>query len=333
MMISEIDAPPLQRQRTGIEIIEIPDHVIAVSNISKGFLYKLLEQAKVMEYLVKSKGGDDRLKGKVLAALFYEPSTRTSCSFQAAMQRLGGSVICVNEKDSSAQKGETIEDTIQTLSCYCDAIVIRNPMKGSALLAASVATKPVINAGDGTGEHPTQALLDVFTIQSELGIVGSINPSKPMIISVVGDLKNGRTVHSLVKLLCLFSGVKIQYVSPESLSIPDEVKNELRDKGLEQNVVSLDEAIVNSDVLYVTRIQKERFTTLEEYEQVAGCYVIDAKLMEKAKAKMIVMHPLPRNSEIAKDVDKDPRAAYFRQMENGMYMRMALLDLIFSRPV
>lgn len=331
--MSDFDQPPLQRQRTGIEIIDIPDHVIAVSNISKGFLDKLLEHAKDMHHLVKARGGDDRLKGKILAALFYEPSTRTSCSFQAAMQRLGGSVICVNEKDSSAQKGETIEDTVQTLSCYCDAIVIRNPMKGSALLAASVATKPVINAGDGTGEHPTQALLDIFTIQSELGIIGSINPLKPMIVTVVGDLKHGRTVHSLVKLLCLFAGIKIQYVSPESLAMPDEIINELKDKGLDQDVVSLDEAILNSDVLYVTRIQKERFATLEEYEKVAGYYVIDAKLMEKAKVNMIVMHPLPRNAEIAKDVDKDPRAAYFRQMENGMYMRMALLDLIFHRPV
>jgi aspartate carbamoyltransferase len=209
--------PLLQRQRTGTEPIVIPDHIIDVSNISKCFLEKLFENAKNMRHLVKTKGGDDRLKHRVLGLLFYEPSTRTSCSFQAAMQRLGGTVICVNEKDSSAQKGETIEDTVQTLSCYCDVIVIRNPMKGSAALAASVATKPVINAGDGTGEHPTQALLDTFTIQSELGIIGSLNPSCPMIITVIGDLKHGRTAHSLVKLLSLFHGIMIQYVSPESL--------------------------------------------------------------------------------------------------------------------
>lgn len=325
--------PLLQRQRTGTEPIVIPDHIIDVSNISKCFLEKLFENAKNMRHLVKTKGGDDRLKHRVLGLLFYEPSTRTSCSFQAAMQRLGGTVICVNEKDSSAQKGETIEDTVQTLSCYCDVIAIRNPMKGSAALAASVATKPVINAGDGTGEHPTQALLDTFTIQSELGIIGSLNPSCPMIITVIGDLKHGRTAHSLVKLLSLFHGIMIQYVSPESLAMPSEIIQELNEKGIQQKVVSLDEAIINSDVLYVTRIQKERFNTIEEYDKVVGTYIINAKLMEKAKTKMIVMHPLPRNSEISKDVDKDTRAAYFRQMENGMYMRMGLLDLIFHRPI
>ena len=325
-----IQPPLLQRQRTGTEIIKIPDHIIAVSNISKSFLDNLLAHAKCMQILVKTKGGDDRLKHRVLGSLFYEPSTRTSCSFQAAMHRLGGSVVCVNGKDSSVQKGENLEDTVQTLSCYCDVIVIRNPTKSSAALAASVATKPVINAGDGIGEHPTQAILDLYTIQSELGIIGSLNPSCPMIITVLGDLKHGRTVHSLVKLLSLFNGIKIQYVSHESLQMPAEIVQELNEKGMQQSVVSLDEAIVNSDVLYVTRIQKERFDIVEEYDKVSGSYVINAKLMERAKSKMIVMHPLPRNAEISKDVDNDVRAAYFRQMENGMYTRMAILDLILN---
>jgi len=248
-----------------------------------------------------------------------------SCSFQAAMLRLGGSVICVNEKDSSAQKGESIEDTIQTMSCYCDAIVIRHPMKGSSTLAASVATKPVINAGDGVGEHPTQALLDLFTIYTELG---AITESSSLTVAMVGDLKHGRTVHSLVRLLALYpKQISIVYVSPDSLSLPNEIFEEIKTKGVPQRTASLQEAIKVADVLYVTRIQKERFSTIEEYESVSGSYVVDANLMKSAKESMIVMHPLPRVNEISRDVDKDPRAAYFRQMENGMYMRMAILEL------
>lgn len=244
------------------------------------------------------------------------------------MLRLGGSVICVNEKDSSAQKGESIEDTIQTMSCYCDAIVIRHPMKGSSSLAASVATKPVINAGDGVGEHPTQALLDLFTIYSELG---SLTATSSLTVAMVGDLKHGRTVHSLVRLLALYpQQINIVYVSPSSLGLPDEIYQEMKLKGVSQSVASLDEAIKNADVLYVTRIQKERFATKEEYDQVAGSYVVDANLMKHAKERMIVMHPLPRVNEISRDVDKDPRAAYFRQMENGMYMRMAILELMLG---
>lgn len=302
----------------------------------------LLNCAERMKSLVQERGGDDRLKHRVLASVFYEPSTRTSCSFQAAMLRLGGGVVCVNSDQSSIQKGESLEDTIQTMACYCDVIVLRHPVKGSANQAAQVSTKPVINAGDGVGEHPTQALLDLFTIQTELGKVGqyvpgtsTIDPSLPiMTVTLLGDLKNGRTVHSLVKLLALFPGIKLIFIAPDSLAMPSELTSELAGLGIGIGAdkivtnMALEEAMPLTDVLYVTRIQKERFSSIEEYNAVAGSYCVDAKLMEKAKRSMIVMHPLPRLTEIATDVDTDPRAAYFRQMENGMYMRMAILDNI-----
>ena len=210
-----------------------------------------------MKNLVRKSGGDDRLKHKVLASVFYEASTRTSCSFQAAMQRLGGTVICVNEQHSSAQKGETITDTAQTMACYCDAIVLRHPMKGAAALAVAASSKPVINAGDGTGEHPTQALLDAYTIKSELGHIGSTADGPPMVVTLLGDLKHGRTVHSLVRLLSFFPGIKLNYIAPPSLAMPTEIIEEIDALGVNQtSTLTLEEAIVSTDVLYVTRIQK-----------------------------------------------------------------------------
>jgi aspartate carbamoyltransferase len=257
------------------------------------------------------------------------------------MLRLGGKVISLNQETSSVKKGESLEDTVQTMACYCDAIVLRHPQKGSAHLAAQYSSKPVINAGDGSGEHPTQALLDVFTIYSELGSVGnfctllsSTSPTilqrREMRVTMLGDLKNGRTVHSLTRLLSLFSGIHIEYVSPtESLNMPTDIVEELNAKGIPQTQGrTLEEAIVDADVLYVTRIQKERFESEEEYRMVCGSYCVDASIMKKAKTDMVVMHPLPRVKEIAAEVDSDPRAAYFRQMENGMYMRMAILDSV-----
>eukprot|EP00607_Mallomonas_marina_P009697 CAMPEP_0182419656 /NCGR_PEP_ID=MMETSP1167-20130531/4061_1 /TAXON_ID=2988 /ORGANISM="Mallomonas Sp, Strain CCMP3275" /LENGTH=290 /DNA_ID=CAMNT_0024594689 /DNA_START=117 /DNA_END=989 /DNA_ORIENTATION=- len=284
-----------------------------------------------MKQLVSSSGGDDRLKGKVLATIFYEPSTRTACSFIAAMQRLGGSVIPIYEQTSSVKKGESFEDTIRTLASFADAIVLRHPMKGSAVTASSVSSKPVINAGDGAGEHPTQALLDMYTIRSELGrIGGETERGVPMVIAFVGDLKNGRTVHSLSLLLARYAGDSLHFVfvSPPSLSLPDYIRDRLAQANTTQeHVESLDEVIRRADVLYMTRIQRERFETEEEYNTVFGCYCLDAKLMIRAKDRMIVMHPLPRLNEIHTDVDSDPRAAYFRQMENGMFMRMSVLSL------
>ena len=305
-------------------------HLLTVSSFVLADIKHLLARAEYMQDIVKTNGGSSRLKHKVMASIFYEPSTRTSCSFQAAMLRLGGSVINVNVEQSSIQKGETLEDTVQTMSCYSDVIVMRHPRKLAVAEAARVATKPLINAGDGVGEHPTQALLDLFTIQNELGRIGG---DEPMTITVVGDLKNGRTVHSLVKLLVLFPGIRLLYISPNGLSMPKDILEYVDSFDIEQRQdVSLEEAIKTTDVLYVTRIQKERFDSLDEYEKVIGSYCINAELMSLAKKDMIVMHPLPRLNEISTDIDTDPRAAYFRQMENGMYMRMAILENLLCDP-
>ena len=318
---------------------------LKASDLSLQSVRKLCMKAEEMSRLVAEKGGDSRLQHRVLGSVFYEPSTRTSCSFTAAMMRLGGSVMPLNLETSSAKKGESLEDTIQTMACYCDAIVLRHPSTGSAVLAAQYSKKPIINAGDGAGEHPTQALLDVFTIFSELGRVGDFELDgrfssaaaetkidTPMRIVMLGDLKNGRTVHSLARLLSLFGDIHIEYVSPHpSLDMPAEIIEELNDKGVPQSKGrTLEQAIGDADVLYVTRIQKERFGNDLEYEEVCGSYCVDSKVMKKAKERMVVMHPLPRVKEIATEVDSDPRAAYFRQMENGMFMRMALLDYMIA---
>ena len=244
------------------------------------------------------------------------------------MERLGGSVIPINEvKYSSVSKGESLPDTIRTLECYADVIVLRHPETGSAAIAAKAAKKPVINAGDGVGEHPTQALLDTFTIFEELG-AGQVDG---MTVTMLGDLKYGRTVHSLARLLSLFK-VKINYVSPEILKMPKEVMDEVGAKGIPQaEYSSLEEVLPETDVLYVTRVQKERFEAPADYEKVKGAYVIDPAVMKAAKKEMIVMHPLPRVGEISPDFDDDPRAAYFRQMEYGLYVRMALLAMVLGK--
>ena len=277
--------------------------------------------------MVASAGGNELLKGKVLANMFYEPSTRTSCSFMAAMQRLGGAVIPINEaKTSSVAKGESIGDTAATLGCYADVMVIRNPEVGSAAEAAAHAGIPVLNAGDGVGEHPTQALLDTFTIREELGRLDDLN------VTLLGDLKYGRTVHSLSRLLTKFSGIKLNYVSPAILRMPQEVVDDVAAAGVTQSVHdTLDDVLPETDVLYVTRIQRERFADPAEYEQVKDAFVVTPETLAGAKKDMIVMHPLPRVNEISVEVDKDPRAAYFRQMEYGMYVRMALLALVLGK--
>lgn len=302
----------LKRQRTFDSIV--PEHILSINDMTIEFIESMLKLSDEMKDLVNMKGGDDSLKYKVLASVFFEPSTRTSCSFQAAMLRLGGSVVSVNSTDSSVKKGESLEDTIQTMSCYCDIIALRHPEKGSALIASKVTKKPIINAGDGTGEHPTQALLDLYTINSELGKINGLNSDDKLIVTLLGDLKNGRTVHSLVKLLAKFSFIKLIYISPKGLEIPDFIYEELQCYPTIEQVsnLSLEEAIKITDVLYVTRIQKERFNSDEEYINVVGSYCVDSILMKKAKAKMIVMHPLPRVDEISVEVDTDYRAAYFR---------------------
>lgn len=302
-------------------------HVLSVRQFDRNNLHKLFEVAQEMRTMVSRFGHYELLRGKVMASLFYEPSTRTSCSFQAAMQRLGGTVLNIQDVgNSSIAKGESLGDTIQSLNCYADVVVMRHPAVGGAQEAASVSRLPVINAGDGIGEHPSQALLDVFTIREEVGTVNGLT------ITFVGDLKNGRTVHSLARVLGLYS-VRVQYVSPECLRMPSDVLEEVASRGIEQREFSelTDAVIRGTDVLYVTRIQKERFSKIEDYERVKGAYMITPKMLTRAKESMIVMHPLPRVGEISQDVDSDPRAVYFRQMEHGMYVRMALLAMVLGK--
>ena len=300
--------------------------ILSVSQFSREDLETLFAVAHEMSEMVQRVGSFDLLKGKVLTNLFYEPSTRTSSSFVAAIERLGGSVIQINNVTySSVSKGESLRDTVRTMESYTDAIVLRHPEMGSAAEAAAAASKPIINAGDGAGEHPTQALLDAYTIREEMGGMDGLT------VTMLGDLKYGRTVHSLARLLTLFD-VKINYVSPEILKMPDYLVDEADAAGIGQmQTTNLESVLGDTDVLYVTRIQKERFEDPTEYEQVKDAYVVTTDTMKYAKEQMIVMHPLPRVGEIATDVDDDPRAAYFRQMEYGMYVRMALLALVLGK--
>ena len=300
--------------------------ILTVKQFSQDDLKYIFGVAHEMREMVERVGTFDLLKGKILVNLFYEPSTRTSASFTAAMERLGGSVIPINEvKYSSVAKGESLPDTIRSLECYSDVIVLRHPEVGASALAAQYARKPIINAGDGIGEHPTQALLDLFTIIEEKGNVDGLT------ITMLGDLKNGRTVHSLSRLLSLYD-VKLNFVSPEILRLPGEIISELEDKGIPvQEYALLDKAISESDVLYVTRVQKERFEDPQDYENVKGTYIINSQSLAEAREDLILMHPLPRVGEISMELDDDPRAAYFRQMEYGMYVRMALLAMVLGK--
>ncbi len=300
--------------------------ILSVKQFDRRDLETIFGVAHEMEEMVRRVGSFDLLKGKILASLFYEPSTRTSSSFTSAMERLGGSVIPINEvRYSSVSKGESLPDTVRTLEAYADVIVLRHPETGSAALAAKYARKPIINAGDGIGEHPTQALLDLFTIREELGHIDGLT------VTMLGDLKYGRTVHSLARLLTLYD-IRLNYVSPEILRMPDEVMAEVTEKGIAQaEHRELDAVLAETDVLYVTRVQKERFASEAEYDEVKGAYVIDAETMARAQERMILMHPLPRVTEIAMEVDDDPRAAYFRQMEYGLYIRMALLAMVLGK--
>lgn len=301
--------------------------ILSVNQFNPDSLAYIFDIAEEMREMVRRVGGVDLLKGYVLTCLFYEPSTRTSSSFIAAMERLGGSVIPITQgvQFSSVSKGESLPDTIRTLEQYSDVIVLRHPEEGSSQVAADYATVPVINAGDGTGEHPTQALLDLFTIQDELDRIDGLH------IAMVGDLRFGRTVHSLTRLLAQYD-VKLSFVSPEILRLPLVIMNDVRDAGLEiRETHSVADVIAKADVLYVTRVQKERFSDLSQYEAVKDYYTITPELMEHAQKDMIVMHPLPRVGEIEYTVDDDPRAAYFRQVRNGMYIRMALLAAVLGK--
>jgi aspartate carbamoyltransferase catalytic subunit len=261
-------------------------------------------------------------KGKLMATLFYEPSTRTRFSFEAAMLRLGGQNIGFSEAGSSSvAKGESIADTARTVSCYADLIVMRHPKEGAPRVAANSARVPVINAGDGGHQHPTQTLTDLMTIRS---LRGSLSH---MTVGLCGDLKFGRTVHSLIKALSRYEGVRFVLISPEELRIPDYVRKEILDKkGLDyREVEQMDEVLPELDVLYMTRVQKERFFNEEDYIRLKDRFILDEEKMALAGEKMMVLHPLPRVNEIAVEVDKDPRALYFEQARYGMYIRMALI--------
>ena len=260
--------------------------------------------------------------GKLLATLFYEPSTRTRFSFEAAMLRLGGQVIGFSEPNSSSvAKGESIADTIRTISCYADVAVMRHPKEGAPRVAANSTDMPVINAGDGGHQHPTQTLTDLLTIRRTLGTFENIT------VGCCGDLKFGRTVHSLIKALSRYKNVKFVLISPEELSVPDYVKKEVLIKNnIEfKEVRTMQEALGEVDVLYMTRVQRERFFNEDDYIRLKDTYILDKEKMELAKKDMIVLHPLPRVNEIATEVDSDPRAKYFEQAKNGMFVRMALI--------
>lgn len=268
------------------------------------------------------------LQNKILSCVFYEPSTRTRFSFESAMLKLGGQVISTENAGqfSSAVKGETLEDSIKIISGYSDIIVLRHHEHGAAERAAKVSSVPIINAGDGDGEHPTQALLDLYTIKKELGRTDNFK------IAMVGDLLYGRTIHSLIYLLSLSRNVEIFLVSPQELKLPEKYKSFLKAHKIKfTESDNLENVLSKINVLYMTRIQKERFSSIRLYERVKNSFILDKKLLSKLNKAAVIMHPLPRINEISKEVDSDKRAAYFREAKNGLYIRMALLALLFEK--
>lgn len=283
----------------------------------------IMNTAANYEYRVKKQEQIKDMAGKVVACLFFEPSTRTRLSFESAANRVGARVISVaGASSSSTAKGETLQDTIRTVDGYIDVIVMRHPEIGSAQVAADNAIHPVINGGDGSGQHPTQALLDIYTILKEKGHLGG------QTITFLGDLKYGRTVHSLGYFMTLY-GNKMIFVSPKSLRMPEELTADFRSRGAEiEETEDAQEALAKSDIVYVTRVQRERFADPAEYEKLKGSYIVDRELINNAKKGITILHPLPRVDEIATDVDDYEGAAYFRQAHNGMYVRMALLALV-----
>jgi len=298
--------------------------ILHVRDIKLEQISLILETAARFEHVLASGGTLNNLAGKVMAVLFYEPSTHTRLSFETAMLRLGGHVVMVPDArtSSSAVKGETLYDTGRMVDGYADIAVIRHALEGSAQELANGATIPVINGGDGAGQHPTQALLDIYTIQKEKGRLNNLT------VTLAGDLKNGRTVHSLSWLLGKY-GPRFYFVSPAELRMPAEITKALRDDGTEVIETSnLVEAASRSDLIYMTRVQKERFTDLQEYERLKDSYIINRALIDRAKPGITIMHPLPRVGEIAREVDAYEGAAYFRQAANGVPIRMATIALL-----
>ena len=302
-------------------------HVIEAQQFSREVMKGIFDLTREMEQVV-SRYGSNILNRRIMATLFYEPSTRTRLSFEAAMYRLGGEVITTESarEFSSAAKGETLEDTIRIVEGYADVIVLRHYEGGAAQRAADVAAVPILNAGDGPGQHPTQALLDVYTIQKEIGGLDGIR------VALVGDLANGRTARSLAYLLTKYEDVKLYFVAPDTVRMKDDIKAYLTEHGVGfEEEEDLMKVMSEVDVVYQTRIQRERFgDRIADYEAVRGKYIIDPAAMASLSDDAIVMHPLPRVDEIDPAVDKDPRAAYFRQAHNGVYIRMALLQMVLG---
>jgi len=296
--------------------------IISIKDFTREEIDYILKIAGAMEPIAKS--GADMLERKTLATLFFEPSTRTRLSFEAAMHKLGGSAIGFAEAEiASVKKGENLADTVRVVESYADVIVLRHPLEGAARLAAEFAKVPIINAGSGAEEHPTQALLDLYTILKEKGRIDGLN------IALMGDLRYGRTVHSLAYALSLYD-VRLHLVSPESLRMRREVLDAIKEKIKVVEKTGVEEVLPEMDILYVTRIQKERFPDLAEYAKVRGAYNIDLETLKSAKKDMIILHPLPRVEEIAAEVDSTPHAKYFQQVWNGIVTRMALLALVLG---
>jgi aspartate carbamoyltransferase catalytic subunit len=302
-------------------------HIIEAQQFDPPTLNRLFDTAVEMEQVV-ARGGTSQFERRIMATLFYEPSTRTRFSFETAMHRLGGHVISTENaaEFSSVAKGETLEDTIQILNGYADVIVIRHYEVGAAKRAAAVSHAPVINAGDGAGQHPTQSLLDLYTIRKELGRIDGLS------IAMVGDLAQGRTVRSLTYLLSKYQDIKIYFVAPTPLKMKEDILDHLREHHIGYvEETNLEKVLPEVDVVYQTRIQKERFgDRIADYEKCRGVYIINRAAMQLMRLKSIVLHPLPRLDEISMEVDSDPRAAYFRQAQNGLYVRMALLTMVLS---
>ncbi len=296
--------------------------IISIEDFSREEITYILNISKTMEPIATQ--GSDMLKGKILATLFFEPSTRTRLSFETAMHKLGGAVIGFAEADiTSVKKGESLADTVRTVENYADVIALRHPLDGAAKLAAELAKVPIINGGSGSEEHPTQALMDLYTLQKEKGKIDGLK------IALVGDLRYGRTVHSLAYALSLYN-IDLYLISPESLRMRREVLRAIQNKIPVTEDSNLEKVIPQVDVLYVTRIQKERFPDPEEYARVKGVYKINLDTLSTAKKDLTILHPLPRVDEIAPEVDGTPQARYFSQVRNGVVVRMALLALVLG---
>ena len=299
--------------------------IVSIRDFSREQIERVLEVAEKMVPIARGDEKSSLLEGRILGSLFYEPSTRTRLSFEAAMTRLGGRTLGFDEpRGSSVAKGETLADTIRMVDAYSDVIVLRHTQEGAARLAGHFAEKPVINAGDGAGQHPTQTLLDLFTIRKEKGGIDGNH------IVIVGDLKYGRTVHSLSEALSMF-GAELTFVAPPTLQMPQEHIKHIETRGMKPKISnSLEEVVGEADVLYVTRIQKERFPDPAEYRKVAGAFTIDREILRDASDNLVIMHPLPRVSEIDPEVDLTPHARYFDQAFNGVPVRMALLSMVLG---